>query len=195
MEDRDKNGKTMNDMLDELYEGMNIDEEGEKILEELRNVKLTRDPNFGKLGVDLVNESNNPKPEYGSEGASGFDFRANLTEPITLKTLERAMIPTGLKMKLPENIELQVRPRSGLAAKNGVTVLNTPGTIDSDYTGEIKIILINLGSEDFIINHGDRIAQGVLAHSGAANLFYFNDVDTLEETERGEKGFGSTGVK
>ena len=196
--DKDAQGRTMNDMLGELYEGMDINEEGAKLLKELEDkgeiLTLATNPNHGKVGVQLVNESDNPTPEYSSKGASGFDFRANLGEPITLKPLGRAMVPTGLKMKLPENIELQVRPRSGLAAKNGITVLNSPGTVDSDYIGEIKVILINLGSEDFTINHGDRIAQGVFAHSGADNLYYFSNVDSLAKTDRGEDGLGSTGI-
>ena len=130
-------------------------------------------------------------PEYKTAGAAGADVCAFLSAPVTLQPGERAMIPTGLAFAIPTDYEVQVRPRSGLAAKNGVTVLNTPGTIDSDYRGEVKVILINLGTEPFTINNGDRIAQLIVAPvTGGA----FTPVASLDETERGSGGFGSTGV-
>lgn len=157
-----------------------------------------------KINIDLVNKSTNPKPEYATSGSSGFDLRANIVpisnyhgnmiDTITIKPMKREIIPTGLYFQLPNNFEIQVRPRSGLAAKFGVTVLNTPGTVDSDYTGEIKVILINLGDEDFIINHGDRIAQAVISPVMGKNNFNLNEIEGISKnTERGSGGFGSTG--
>jgi dUTP pyrophosphatase len=130
-------------------------------------------------------------PEYKTAGAAGADLCALLNEPLTIPAGKFAMVPTGLFFEIPEGYEVQVRPRSGLAAKNGVTVLNTPGTIDSDYRGEIKVILINLGDADFTINSGDRIAQMIVAPVTQAN---FSITDSLSETERGAGGFGSTGI-
>jgi len=130
-------------------------------------------------------------PEYKTAGAAGADLCALLDSPLTIPSGKFAMVPTGLFFEIPEGYEVQVRPRSGLAAKNGVTVLNTPGTIDSDYRGEIKVILINLGSADFTINSGDRIAQMIVAPVTQAK---FEITDSLSETERGTGGFGSTGV-
>lgn len=131
-------------------------------------------------------------PSYETSGAAGADVRAFLNEPVVIPVGKRAMIPTGLFFAIPEGFEIQVRPRSGLAAKNGVTVLNTPGTIDSDYRGEVKIILINLGDADFTVNNGDRIAQLIVA---PVTQGIFVKTDKLDETERGASGFGSTGVK
>lgn len=131
-------------------------------------------------------------PEYKTSGAAGADLYALLNAPLTIPAGSSAMVPTGLFFEIPEGYEVQVRPRSGLAAKNGVTVLNTPGTIDSDYRGEIKVILINLGTEAFTINSGDRIAQMVIAPVIQAG---FTITDSLSETERGAGGFGSTGIK
>ena len=131
-------------------------------------------------------------PQYKTSGAAGADVCALLSESVVIKKGERAMIPTGLFFSIPEGYEIQVRPRSGLAAKNGVTVLNTPGTIDSDYRGEVKVILVNLGGEDFTVNNGDRIAQIVVA---PVTIGVFEQVKELDETERGTGGFGSTGRK
>lgn len=131
-------------------------------------------------------------PSYETSGAAGADVRAFLDEPVVIPVGKRAMIPTGLFFAIPEGFEIQVRPRSGLAAKNGVTVLNTPGTIDSDYRGEVKVILINLGDADFTVNNGDRIAQLIVA---PVTQGIFVKTDKLDETERGAGGFGSTGVK
>ena len=132
-----------------------------------------------------------PLPAYETKGSAGMDLRAAIDEPIRLTPMERALVPNGIKIALPEGFEAQVRPRSGLAVKHGVTVLNTPGTVDSDYRGELKTTIINLGSEPFLINRGDRIAQLVIAPVMQAKMI---EVASLDETERGEGGFGSTGV-
>lgn len=190
----------------EIYERMrakileigdpNSDYTQEDFDKEFANVNHTfvSNPDSFKIKVAFTNKSTNPDPAYATAGSSGFDFRANLSEPITIKVGKVAMVPTGLYFELPENFEIQVRPRSGLAAKNGVTVLNTPGTVDADYRGEIKIILINLGEEDFTVNHGDRIAQGVVATVTAKNVVNLTSVSEIStNTERGTGGFGSTG--
>lgn len=133
-----------------------------------------------------------PLPSYESKYAAGMDIRAALKEPVTLKPGERALIPTGLKMAMPKGYEAQMRPRSGLAYRNGITMLNTPGTIDADYRGELKMLAVNLGEDEFEINHGDRIAQMIIAPVIQAEV---NEVEDLSDTERGDGGFGSTGVK
>ena len=140
----------------------------------------------------IVNKSSNATPAYATSQSAGMDLRANLESPITLNPMERAMIPTGLYIELPVGYEAQVRPRSGLAAKHGITVLNTPGTIDADYRGEIKVILVNLSSEPFEIQHGERIAQMVIAKHETVQ---WEEVEVLSDTERGAGGFGSSGVK
>ncbi|MFL5739110.1 MAG: dUTP diphosphatase [Flavisolibacter sp.] len=144
------------------------------------------------LHIKIVNISNNPLPQYASDGASGMDLRADLNEPVKLQPLERKLVPTGLSIELPFGYEAQVRPRSGLAIKQGITCLNTPGTIDSDYRGEIKIILVNLSSEQQIINPGDRIAQMVIQK---VEQVQWEEVTLLTETVRNDGGFGSTGKK
>lgn len=144
------------------------------------------------MTVKVVNTSGNPLPEYATPLSAGVDLRAALDAPVVLAPLGRALIPTGLYMQIPAGYEGQVRPRSGLAAKRGVTVLNTPGTVDADYRGEIKVILVNLSDTPFTIEPGERIAQMVFARHEQA---CFEEVDTLEETQRGAGGFGSTGVK
>ena len=157
------------------------------------NVPLAELDSF-KFNINFKNESTNPDPEYATAGSSGFDLRANLKNPITIPAGLREIVPTGLFFQLPDNFEIQVRPRSGLAAKNGVTVLNTPGTVDADYRGEIKVIIINLGHEPFTINHGDRIAQAVVASVTSKNIINLNRVTEISnDTERGSGGFGSTG--
>jgi len=149
-----------------------------------------------KIKLSFVNKSNNEDPKYATNGSSGFDLRANLSKTMIIPSGKFSIIQTGLFFNIPEGFEVQIRPRSGLAAKNGVTVLNTPGTIDSDYRGEIMVILINHGDNDFTINHGDRIAQAVLATVTANNVVKLIKVDDLsEDTERGSGGFGSTGIK
>ena len=144
------------------------------------------------MKVKVINRSNNDLPQYATAFAAGLDVRANNDEPIVLKPLGRAMVPTGLFLEIPEGYEVQVRPRSGLAAKKGVTVLNAPGTIDADYRGEVCVILVNLSDTDFVIEHGERIAQLVLAKHERID---WESVDELASSERGEGGFGSTGVK
>jgi dUTP pyrophosphatase len=142
------------------------------------------------MQVNIVNNSHHPLPTYATIQSAGMDLRANLEAPITLKPLERTLVPTGLHIALPQGFEAQVRPRSGLAIKKGVTVLNTPGTIDADYRGEIKVILVNLSNEDFIIEDGERIAQMVIARHETVE---WQAVEILDETERGAGGFGHTG--
>lgn len=144
------------------------------------------------MKVEIINESHHPLPQYATPQSAGVDLRANLDEPITLQPGERCLVPTGLRIALPTGVEAQVRPRSGLALKHGITVLNTPGTIDADYRGLIGVILINLGQEPFVINDGERIAQMVIARHEQAE---WELVETLSETERGEGGFGHSGKK
>lgn len=142
------------------------------------------------MTVRIVNRSKHSLPEYATVHSAGMDIRANLSEAITLKPLERKLIPTGLFIELPEGYEAQIRPRSGLAIKKGITVLNSPGTIDADYRGEICVILINLSNEDFVVNDGERICQMVIAAHSTAQWV---EVNELGETERGAGGFGHTG--
>lgn len=141
--------------------------------------------------INIINNSANELPEYATDGSSGMDIRANLTESVKLNPLERKLIPSGLFMEIPLGFEVQIRPRSGLALKNGITCLNTPGTIDSDYRGEIKVLLINLSNEAQLINNGDRIAQLVVASIKKATLIL---VQQLNDTVRADGGFGHTGV-
>jgi dUTP pyrophosphatase len=143
-----------------------------------------------KLTISIINKSNNPLPAYATEGSSGMDLRASIDEEVILQPLERKLIPTGLFIELPVGYEAQVRPRSGLAIKNGITCLNSPGTIDADYRGEIKVILINLSNESQSLNTGDRIAQMVIQK---VEQVHFEAVEILNETERGEGGFGHSG--
>ncbi|MCI6862528.1 MAG: dUTP diphosphatase [Prevotella sp.] len=144
------------------------------------------------IQVKVINKGKQPLPAYATEQSAGMDLRADIEQPVTLKPLERRLIPTGLHIALPQGYEAQVRPRSGLALKHGITVLNTPGTIDADYRGEIGVVLVNLSDEDFVVNPGERVAQMVIAQYEQAVL---QTVDTLDETERGEGGYGHTGVK
>jgi len=144
------------------------------------------------MKIKIINKSNHQLPSYETIASAGMDLRANLSEPITLKSLERTIVKTGLFIELPIGYEAQVRPRSGLAAKNGITVLNSPGTIDADYRGEIGVILVNLSANDFVIENGERIAQLIIAKHERADWL---EVQELSETSRGEGGFGSTGVK
>ncbi len=144
------------------------------------------------MKINIVNRGHQPLPQYATPQSAGMDLRANLDEPVTLQPLERRLIPTGLHIALPAGYEAQVRPRSGLALKKGITVLNTPGTIDADYRGEIGVVLINLSQEPFVVNDGERIAQMVIARHEQGE---FVEVEVLDETERGEGGYGHTGVK
>lgn len=144
------------------------------------------------MEIKIVNGSHHPLPAYATPQSAGMDLRANLDAPVTLRPLERRLIPTGLRIALPAGFEAQVRPRSGLALKHGVTVLNTPGTIDADYRGEIGVVLVNLGADSFVVNDGERIAQLVIARHEQPVLI---EVGELDATERGEGGFGHTGEK
>ena len=143
------------------------------------------------MNVEIVNKSSNPNPSYKTEGSSGLDLRASLINDIIIEPNQRVAIPTGIYLQLPEILEAQVRPRSGLAYKNGITVLNSPGTIDADYRGEIGVLLINLSNENYTIKNGDRIAQMVIAKYEQAEWL---EVNHLDDSQRGEGGFGSTGV-
>ena len=142
------------------------------------------------MRVKIINKSNNPLPDYATSFSAGMDLRASLTESVILKPLERAMIPTGLFIELPVGYEAQIRPRSGLAAKHGISVLNSPGTIDADYRGEIRVILVNLSNDEFEINHGERICQMIVAAHATVE---WELTEELEESDRGAGGFGHTG--
>lgn len=169
------------DMVNSLSQ---MSEELENLLNEEVSVKPT---------IGFINESNNKNPEYIYEGDSGFDLRANLNQTITLKPLDRFLVPTGLKFQIPEGFEVQVRPRSGLAAKQGLSVLNTPGTVDQGYTGEVKVILVNLSNDTVSVNHGDRIAQAVVCPVLTKKTINLTEVKSVSNTDRGDGGFGSTG--
>lgn len=142
--------------------------------------------------IKVVNTGCQPLPAYATSQSAGMDLRANIESPITLHPMERTLVPTGIRIELPEGYEAQVRPRSGLALKHGITVLNTPGTIDSDYRGELKVLLVNLSNDDFVVNAGERVAQMVIARHETAT---WEEVEVLDETERGEGGYGHTGEK
>ena len=144
------------------------------------------------LKIKVINKGHQPLPRYATLQSAGMDLRANLDEPIVLRPLERCLVPTGLYIALPEGYEAQVRPRSGLALKRGITVFNAPGTVDADYRGEVGVLLINLSQEDFVVNDGERVAQMVIARHEQAD---FEVVTELDETERGAGGYGHTGVK
>lgn len=145
-----------------------------------------------KMDVPVVNKSKHPLPAYATELSAGMDIRANISEPISLEPMQRCLVPTGLFIALPQRFEAQIRPRSGLAIKKGITVLNSPGTIDADYRGEICVVLVNLSAEAFVIEDGERIAQMVIAHHKQAEWM---EVNWLDETERGTGGFGHSGIK
>ena len=142
--------------------------------------------------IKVVNKGNQPLPKYQTSQSAGMDLRANIDAPVLLKPLDRKLIPTGLHIALPEGYEAQIRPRSGLVIKNGITIINTPGTIDPDYRGDIGVVLVNISNEDFVVQPGDRIAQMVINKFEQAK---FEVVEELDETERGEGGFGHTGTK
>lgn len=144
------------------------------------------------MEVNIVNKSKHPLPSYATELSAGMDLRANIFEDIVLKPLQRVLVPTGLYISLPQGFEAQIRPRSGLALKSGITLLNTPGTIDADYRGEIGVIMVNLSDKDFVIKDGERIAQMVIARYESVQ---WSEVSELDATERGEGGFGHSGVK
>ena len=169
-----------------------LTEQFEDLTSQLQSAIINENKTTIVLGV--MNNSTNKNPEYIYDGDSGFDLTANCGEPITLKPLERFMVPTGLHFKIPEGYELQVRPRSGLAAKQGLTVLNTPGTVDQGYRGEVKVILVNISNDTTTIQHGDRIAQAVLCPVLTKKTAKLQIITDLETTDRGSGGFGSTGV-
>ena len=162
------------------------------IWREMTNFAPYNKQHFEMIQVKVVNKGHQQLPTYATPQSAGMDLRANIEAPITLRPMERRLIPTGLHIALPEGYEAQVRPRSGLALKHGLTVLNSPGTIDADYRGEVGVLLINLSQEDFVINDGERIAQMVIARHEQAD---FVVVEELDQTERGEGGYGHTGVK
>jgi len=143
------------------------------------------------ISIKIINKSDHPTPSYETSSSAGMDLRANIENPVILKPLERAIIKTGLFIALPQGFEAQVRPRSGLAAKHGISVLNAPGTIDADYRGEIGVILVNLSNENYNINNGDRVAQMIIARYAYTK---WEEVNVLDETKRGKGGFGSTGI-
>ncbi len=143
------------------------------------------------MNVRIINKSHHPLPKYETNQSAGMDLRANLSQPVTLNPMQRCLVPTGLFIELPKGYEAQVRPRSGLAVKKGITVLNSPGTIDADYRGEVCVILVNLSDQPFVINDGERVAQMVVAKHETVEWI---PVDSLEDTERGAGGFGHTGV-
>lgn len=187
--------------MDELSKELGELEELKNILSQIDNINLKDYSNYDfsndiseyKIKTKFTNNSNNPDPEYAKVGDSGFDIRANISEPITLKPLERVLVPTGLKFELSPNTELQVRPRSGMALKHGISVLNTPGTVDEGYRGEVGIIAVNLSNEEYVINPGERIAQGVIMNVIGQGFSELVRVNNLTSTERGSDGFGSTG--
>jgi len=187
--------KIQDELLQQMFEG-NIN------VEKLMSEYYSRDTNstfnfmndFTKLKLKFQNNSTNPDPEYAKKSDSGFDLRANLDSPISLMPLGRALIPTGLFFEIPDGYEIQVRPRSGLAISSGITVLNTPGTVDAGYRGEIKVILINLSDKLFTVNHGDKIAQAVLTNVATSTFTELIKIDKVsQDTERSDGGFGSTG--
>lgn len=174
---------------DELVNKINL------TLEELNNeVYKAQTQELSALSVKFINKSTNEDPKFAYEGDSGFDLRADIEEPLTLQPFKRALIPTGLYFELVKGLEIQVRPRSGLAIKHGITVLNTPGTVDSHYRGEVKIPLINLGEEPFTINKGDRIAQAVVMPVFGEGKINLTKTEEINETSRGEGGFNSSGI-
>tara|TARA_B100001564_G_C20646265_1_gene674552 strand:+ start:1079 stop:1687 length:609 start_codon:yes stop_codon:yes gene_type:complete len=166
-----------------------------KMLKDLEDETVKSAMEGVKPVIKYQNNSTNLDLSYKYIDDSGMDLRANLKEPITLKSLERGLVPTGIHFELPESLEIQVRPRSGLAIKSGITVLNTPGTVDRGYNGEIKIILMNLSKDDFVINHGDRIAQAVVSPVISGRWARLVKVNNLTKTQRGDGGFGSTGIE
>jgi len=188
--------KRLNELSDKLFKAIDPSDpysHDEFIKEYGNEYKELNNSSSFLINLNFVNNSKNPDPEYATEGSSGFDLRASIFIDIEPGCYE--IVPTGLFFEIPPNFEIQVRPRSGLAAKNGVTVLNTPGTIDSDYRGEIKVILINHGKETFKIEVGDRIAQGVIAQTSTAYVKLNKVTNISDNTERSSGGFGSTGIK
>jgi dUTP pyrophosphatase len=187
----------INDLDSSFEQELKQLEELQSLMSHIESVEgqnlLNLDFNDFKIKTKFTNNSNNPDPEYAKIGDSGFDLRAFITEPITLKSLERKLIPTGLKFELSPNTELQVRPRSGMALKYGISVLNTPGTVDEGYRGEVGVIVVNLSNEEYTIQPGERIAQGVIMNVVGQGISDLTKVNNLSVSERGDNGFGSTG--
>lgn len=174
----------------------NLANEINSTLEELdQEIRTAQQEEFSKLSIKFINKSTNEDPKFAYEGDSGFDLRADIDEPITINPGERNLIPTGLYFELVKGLEIQVRPRSGLAIKHGITVLNSPGTVDSHYRGEVKVPLINLGQEPFKIVKGDRIAQAIISPVFGEGKVVLQKTDNINETVRGEGGFNSSGIK
>jgi len=192
-------GDTISQMKDKLAEALDPTNEytHEEFMKEFGEKDVIfSNPDHMKIEFKFVNKSDNQDPEYATDGSSGFDLRANFGKPVTLGVGERALIPTGLHFQIPPNFEIQVRPRSGLAYKKGITVLNSPGTVDADYRGDIGVILINHGQEEFVVVHGERIAQAVIATVMSKAIVNLNSVESIDDdTERGAGGFGHTGTK
>ena len=187
-------------LIKDKMEELGIDYDGEPQMVGSPEFEVGDELNYtytqpNKINIKIINKSNNDDPCYKRKGDSGFDLRAYVYDPITIPSLERCLIHTGIYVELPEGYEIQVRPRSGLALKHGITVLNTPGTVDSNYRGEICVILVNLGKEDFTVEQGDRIAQAVVAKVTAENDVNFEITTKINETDRNDAGFGSSGVK
>lgn len=197
MEDPLKELEDLKNLIIQLNEENSGNElDYEDILKNLSNDNVpqnTFNSDSLKIITKFTNKSNNADPEYAKIGDSGFDMRAFLDSPVTLNSLERKLIPTGLRFELSSNTELQVRPRSGMALKHGISVLNTPGTVDEGYRGEVGIIVVNLSNEPYTINPGERIAQGVIINVIGQNISNLVKTENLNETERGTGGFGSTG--
>lgn len=177
------------------FDDSSMNELIEQTLSQLSDtIMMKKENEVQNYSLKFVNTSDNEDPKFANEGDSGFDLRANVVEDVVLEPLKRALVPTGLFFQLDKGYEIQVRPRSGLALKNGISVLNTPGTVDSHYRGEIKVILINLGDEPFTIKKGDRIAQGVVCPVFGEGYVKLTKVDAVDLTSRGSGGFGSTGI-
>ncbi len=194
--DLDDLSKILGEIETMVDEYKNTDELNGDINEINKVVSHYKNLNQGLKNVSkFINRSNNPDPIYAHVGDSGFDIRASIKESITLKPMERKLISTGLSFELSPNTELQIRPRSGMALKHGITVLNTPGTVDEGYRGDVGVIIINLSNEKYIINDGDKIAQGVIMNVIGQNMSELVNSDELSKTIRGEDGFGSTGKK
>lgn len=204
--EKEKKLETILEQLKEYEKLLDLDGEDEisedltlkinQTLEELNGEILTaQQEDLRTLRISFINKSKNKNPEFAYEGDSGFDLRADISEPIILEPFKRVLVPTGLYFELVKGTEIQVRPRSGLAIKHGITVLNSPGTVDSHYRGEVKVPLINLGEEPFTINAGDRIAQAVIMPVFGEGRVKLEQTDSINETVRGEGGFNSSGVK
>jgi len=195
IEDLNKILEDITTMVNEYGNGSNIDNGIDDITNVVEHYKNLHESGQLKTITKFINRSNNPDPMYAHVGDSGFDIRASLKEGVTLKPLERKLIPTGLSFELSPNTELQIRPRSGMTLKYGITVLNSPGTVDEGYRGDVGVIVINLSNDKYTIEDGDRIAQGVIMNVIGQNISELTNSKQLNKTSRGDGGFGSTGKK